>query len=53
MIPYPAYVEEAMKKYYDTLSEKDKRRYAAAEAIKLGRGATKYIVQVLGCSRRT
>jgi hypothetical protein len=53
MIPYPAYVEAAMKKYYDTLSEKDKRRYAAVEVLKLGRGATKYIVKVLGCSRRT
>jgi len=50
---YPAHVEEAMKKHYDSLSEKDKRHYAAVEALKLDRGGTKYIATVLGCSRRT
>jgi len=53
MIPYPAHVEEGMKKYYDTLSEKDKRWYAAVEALKLGHGGNKYISTLLGCSRRT
>lgn len=53
MIPYPAHVEEGMKKYYDTLSEKDKRWYAAVEALKLGHGGKKYISTLLGCSRRT
>jgi hypothetical protein len=53
VVPYPAPVEEAMKKYYDTLTEKDKRRYAAVEAMKLGRGGIKYIAQLLGCNRRT
>jgi hypothetical protein len=28
-------------------------RYAAIETLKLGRGGSKYIVKVLGCSRRT
>jgi hypothetical protein len=53
MIPYPTHVEEEMKKFYETLAEKDKRRYAAVESLKFGRGGMKYIVQVLGCSRRT
>jgi len=53
VVPYPAPVEEAMKKYYDTLTEKDKRHYAAVEVMKLGRGGIKYIAQLLGCSRRT
>jgi len=53
MTPYPPHVEETMKKYYDTLTEKDKRRYAAVEVLKLGRGGTKYIAKVLKCSRRT
>lgn len=53
MIPYPAHVEKGMKKYYGTLSEKDKRGYAAVEALKLGHGGKKYISTLLGCSRRT
>lgn len=53
MIPYPFDIEAEMKKFYDTLSEKDKRRYAAVEALKLGRGGSKYMAKVLGCSRRT
>ena len=38
MQPYPLEIEQAMKKYYATLSEKDRRRYAAVEALKLGHG---------------
>jgi len=51
--PYDADTEIAMKKFYDSLSEKDKRRYAGIEALKLGRGGQKYIAKVLGCSRGT
>jgi hypothetical protein len=39
MQPYPHEIEQAMKKYYATLSEKDRRRYAAVEALKLRHGA--------------
>jgi hypothetical protein len=42
-----------MKKLYQTLSEKDKRRYAAVEALKLGHGGQSYIAQLLSCSRNT
>jgi hypothetical protein len=42
-----------MKKLYQTLSEKDKRRYAAVEALKLGYGGQSYIDQLLSCSRNT
>ncbi|MEG4447102.1 hypothetical protein QUB47_35270 [Microcoleus sp. AT9_B5] len=42
-----------MKKFYKSLSEKDKRRYAAVESQKLGRGGISYIVRLLGCSRNT
>jgi hypothetical protein len=42
-----------MKKFYQTLSEKDKRRYAAVEARKLGHGGIIYIAGVLGCHRST
>jgi len=53
LIPYEASVEQEMRKFYNTLSEKDKRRYAAVETLKLGRGGIAYIVKVLGCSRKT
>jgi hypothetical protein len=42
-----------MKTFYDTLTEKDKRRYAGVEAMKLGRGGVAYIIKILGCSRKT
>ena len=53
MTPYPSQLEQKMKKFYETLSEKDKRRYAGVEAMKLGRGGVAYITRVLGCSRKT
>ena len=46
-------IEETMRRYYHSLSEKDRRRYAGLEALKYGRGGRSYIAKVLGCSRRT
>lgn len=53
MEPYRPEIERAMKKYNATLSEKDQRRYAAVEALKLGFGGKTYIARVLGCSKKT
>ena len=53
MQSYQAEIEQAMKKYYATLAEKDQRLYAAVEALKLGRGGQRYIAELLGCSERT
>ena len=53
MTPYNRAIEQNMKKFYDTLSEKDKRRYAGVEAMKFGRGGVAYITRILGCSRKT
>ena len=46
-------IEQTMKRFYDTLSEKDRRRYAGTEALRYGPGGRSYIAKVLGCSRRT
>ena len=46
-------VEASMRLFYQTLSEKDRRRYVAVEAQKLGRGGQTYIASVIGCSRAT
>lgn len=53
MTPYTARVEERMKAFYDSLSEKDRRRYAALEAEKLGHGGVEYVSQVLGSDPKT
>ncbi len=53
MRPYTSEVEATMKKFYNSLNEKDRRRYAGIEALKLGWGGRNYIARVLGCSRRT
>ena len=53
MEPYSPEVCRHMKAFYDSLSEKDRRRYAAVEAEKLGHGGGEYVASVLGCSDRT
>src|SRR5271157_1993656 len=52
-VPYERDVEERMHGFYQSLSEKDRRRYAAIEARKLGHGGVAYVAEVLGCSTRT
>ncbi len=51
--PYSPETEKAMRNFYRSLSEKDRRRYAAVEAQKLGHGGKVYIQKVLGCNART
>ncbi len=53
MFPYNTTVELAMKNYFETLSEKDKRRYAGVEALKLGQGGMAYISELLDINRKT
>jgi hypothetical protein len=50
---YSREVEDQMKSFYESLSEKEKRRYAAIEASKLGHGGQRYICTLLGCSPTT
>jgi hypothetical protein len=49
MQPYSPEVEQQMHRFYQSLSEKDRRRYAAVEAVKLGWGGITYISQVFKC----
>jgi hypothetical protein len=53
MTTYTRAVEKHMKLFYDSLSEKDRRRYAAVETEKLGHGGSRYIASVLGCCEDT
>jgi hypothetical protein len=50
---YRKSIEDVMKKFYDSLSEKDRRRYAAVEVAKLGHGGVGYIARILGCDPKT
>jgi hypothetical protein len=50
---YSADVERKMQRFFSWLSEKDRRRYAAVEAAKLGQGGIEYIARVLVCDPKT
>jgi len=50
---YSADVEKAMITFYSSLREKDRRRYAAVEADKLGHGGIEYVSSLLGCDPKT
>ncbi len=51
--PYPPEIEHRMKSLYESLNEKDRRRYAAIEAAKLGYGGQTYVVVLLGVDYKT
>jgi hypothetical protein len=53
MDAYPVDVEAKMKRLFGWLSEKDRRRYAAVEAAKLGHGGVEYIARLLACDPKT
>ena len=42
-----------MQRFYKSLNEKDRRRYAAIEAVKLGWGGISYISALFGCDYYT
>ena len=51
--PYSPSTEAAMRRLFDALSERERRLYAAAEALKLGRGGVRYVARLLGCDPKT
>jgi hypothetical protein len=53
MKEYEKNIENLMRTYYLSLSEKDKRHYAAVEAAKLPHGGITYISDLFGCCRQT
>ena len=50
---YSADTERAMRTFFASLSEHDRRGYAAIEAFKLGHGGISSIADLGGCSERT
>jgi hypothetical protein len=52
-MPFSPEVEQIVKTLYFSLREKDRRRYAAAEAAKLGHGGVEYLAALLDCDPKT
>jgi hypothetical protein len=50
---YSAALETHMVRFYHSLSEKDRRRYASLESEKLGHGGVQYIAGLFGCDPDT
>jgi len=50
---YAAEIEQKMQRFCGWLSEKDRRRYAAVEAAKLGHGGVEYLARIWGCDPHT
>ena len=53
MIGYDHVIEIKMQRLFTSLSEKDKRRYAAIEAEKLGQGGNQYISKLFAIDPKT
>ena len=53
VFPYSKQSERMMKKFFNNLSEKDRRHYASEEAVKLGHGGIKYISELFGIDVKT
>lgn len=52
-VKYPDNVEQAMRFTFASLNERQRRLYAAAEALKLGRGGVTYVSSLFDCDRKT
>lgn len=53
MSPYAPAIEAALRAFCASLREKDRRRYAAVEATKLGHGGLAYVARLLRLAPRT
>jgi phage terminase small subunit len=53
MEAYAAGVERMRRRLLGSLNERDRRRYAAVEAAKLGQGGIEYLARLLGCDPKT
>ena len=51
--PYPVPVQQAMQFTFSSLNERQRRLFAATEALKLGHGGIGYIAQLFDCHRKT
>ena len=50
---YPSAIETKIVKFYSSLNERDRRRYAAVEVSRLEHGGLEYMSQLLSCDPKT
>jgi DeoR/GlpR family transcriptional regulator of sugar metabolism len=50
---YSEEIERSMCAFYASLAERDRRHYAAIEAVKMGHGGITYMADLFRCSERT
>lgn len=50
---YSQEIESKMRLFFNSLNERDSRRYAAIEAYKLGYGGISYMSEILGLDDKT
>lgn len=50
---YSARNKSAMLRFYRSLNERDRRRYAAVESLKLAHGGVEFISKLLKCDPKT
>jgi hypothetical protein len=53
MEDYSADLEKQMGRFFRSLNEHERRRYAAIEASKLGHGGIEYVSRIFGCDSKT
>ena len=53
LTPFSADAELAMRRLFHSLGERERRLYAAAEALKLGRGGFTYLARLFQCDPKT
>jgi len=53
IVKYTPPVVQAMRFTFASLNERQRRIYAASEALKLGHGGIAYIAELFDCHRRT
>jgi hypothetical protein len=51
--PLPSSTEEALRRVFESLGERERRLFAGAEALQLGRGSLVYLAQLFGCDKKT
>jgi hypothetical protein len=51
--PYSPSTEAAMRQLFDSLSERERRLYAAAEVLKLRWGGLQYLTRLFDCDPKT
>lgn len=52
-VRYSPSVEQSMRDLFQSLTERDRRHYAAVEAAKLGHGGIRYLAGVFDCDEKT